>query len=140
LHPSKSTEGVRSDKPDQLWHVDTTVLRLVDGRRVYLRALIDNFSTKVLAWWAGANFDAGANAILLAKAAEAKNRPGGDEKPQSVMVDGGIENFNDVMAKLVGAQLRAPACRPGRPHARRSRLRHGHRGSGPAEGGQGESP
>jgi hypothetical protein len=44
LHPSKPTEGVRSDKPDQLWHVDTTVLRLVDGRRVYLRAIIDNFS------------------------------------------------------------------------------------------------
>jgi len=78
MHPSKPTEGVRSDKPDQLWHVDTTVLRLVDGRRVYLRAIIDNFSRKVLAWWAGANFDAGANAILLAKAAEAKNRPGGD--------------------------------------------------------------
>ena len=96
---------VRSDKPDQLWHVDTTVLRLVDGRRVYLRAIVDNFSRKVLAWWAGANFDAGANAVLLAKAAEAKNRPGGDDKPQSVMVDGGIENFNDAMAKLVGEGL-----------------------------------
>jgi len=105
LHPSKPSEGVRSDKPDQLWHVDTTMLRLVDGRRVYLRAIIDNFSRKVLAWWAGANFDAGANAILLAKAAEAKNRPGGDDKPQSVMVDGGIENFNDAMAKLVGEGL-----------------------------------
>jgi transposase-like protein len=101
VHPSKPTEGIRSEKPDQLWHVDTTVLRLVDGRHVYLRAIIDNFSRKVLAWWAGATFDAGANAILLANAAAAKNRPGGDEMPQSVMVDGGIENFNDAMRKLV---------------------------------------
>ena len=101
VHPSKPTEGIRSDKPDGLWHVDTSVLRLLDGRKVYLRAIIDNFSRKVLSWWVGEEFEVGANAGLLAKAADAKDRPGGDDKPQSVMVDGGVENFNEALSKLI---------------------------------------
>ena len=105
VHPRKPTEGIRADKPDGLWHVDTSVLRLLDGTRVYLRAIVDNFSRKVLSCWAGETFDAGANAKLLAKAAEAKDRPGADEKPQSVMVDGGIENFNEAVDKLVNQGL-----------------------------------
>jgi hypothetical protein len=27
-----------------MWHIDTTVIRLLDGTRAYLHAVIDNFS------------------------------------------------------------------------------------------------
>ena len=33
-----------------MWHVDTTVIRLLDGTRAYLHAVIDNFSRRILAW------------------------------------------------------------------------------------------
>jgi transposase InsO family protein len=34
-----------------MWHIDTTVIRLLDGTRAYLHAVIDNFSRRILAWW-----------------------------------------------------------------------------------------
>jgi len=33
-----------------MWHIDTTVVRLLDGTRAYLHAVIDNFSLRILAW------------------------------------------------------------------------------------------
>jgi len=34
-----------------MWHIDTTVIRLLDGTRAYLHAVIDNFSRRI---WRGA--------------------------------------------------------------------------------------
>lgn len=31
-----------------MWHIDTTVIRLLDESRVYLHAVIDNFSRRIL--------------------------------------------------------------------------------------------
>ena len=33
-----------------MWHIDTTVIRLLDGTRAYLQAVIDNSSRRILAW------------------------------------------------------------------------------------------
>ena len=33
-----------------MWHIDTTVIRLLDGTRAYLHAVIDNFSRRILAF------------------------------------------------------------------------------------------
>jgi transposase InsO family protein len=33
-----------------MWHIDTTVIRLLDGTRAYLHAVIDNFSRRILGW------------------------------------------------------------------------------------------
>jgi hypothetical protein len=30
-----------------MWHIDTTVIRLLDGTRAYLHAVIDNFSRRI---------------------------------------------------------------------------------------------
>ena len=37
-------------RPDELWHIDTTIIRLVDGTKAYLHAVIDNFSRRILGW------------------------------------------------------------------------------------------
>jgi hypothetical protein len=50
VHPSKPRVGVRTTRADEMWHIDTTVIRLLDGTRAYLHAVIDNFSRRILAW------------------------------------------------------------------------------------------
>jgi transposase InsO family protein len=39
-----------------MWHIDTTVIRLLDGTRAYLHAVIDNFSRRILAWQVAETF------------------------------------------------------------------------------------
>ena len=41
---------MRASKPDEIWHIDTSSVRLVDGTKVWLHAVIDEFSRKILAW------------------------------------------------------------------------------------------
>lgn len=33
VHPAKPTVGVRATKPNEYWHVDATILRLLDGTK-----------------------------------------------------------------------------------------------------------
>jgi putative transposase len=50
VHPAKANVGLRTTAPDEMWHIDTTVIRLLDGTRAYVHAVIDNFSRRILAW------------------------------------------------------------------------------------------
>lgn len=49
LHPPKPKDGVRATRPNELWHIDVTLIKLLDGTRPYLHAVIDNYSRKLLA-------------------------------------------------------------------------------------------
>jgi putative transposase len=40
--------GLRTTKPDEMWHIETTVIRLFGGTRAYLHAVIRNFSRRFL--------------------------------------------------------------------------------------------
>jgi transposase InsO family protein len=57
LYPAKPKVGVRASKPNEIWHIDLTVLRLLDGTRAYVHAVIDNFSRRILAWTMAAKVD-----------------------------------------------------------------------------------
>ena len=37
-------------RPNEYWQIDATVIRLTTGIRIYLQAVIDNFSRRILAW------------------------------------------------------------------------------------------
>jgi hypothetical protein len=50
VHPKSPSLGVRAARPDELWHIDTTVIRLHDARRAFLHAVSDNYSRCILAW------------------------------------------------------------------------------------------
>ena len=80
--------------------MDTTLIRLVDGSKAYLHAVIDNFSRRVLAWRVHASFLPAVTAELLIEAANAAET----SKPQ-VLVDGGIENYNNAVDRLVDSGL-----------------------------------
>ena len=59
--------GLRKTGPNDVWHIDTTVIRLLDGSRAYLHAVIDNYSRRILAWQVADAFaPANSVAVLLA--------------------------------------------------------------------------
>lgn len=75
VHPRTPSVGVRSSRPDELWHIDTTVIRLLDGTRAYLHAVIDNYSRRILAWRvADRSTAANSVAVLLAASGQANRR------------------------------------------------------------------
>lgn len=87
VHPAKPRVGVRATRANEIWHIDTTILRLVNGGRVYLHAVIDNYSRRILALRMLDRFHPVITAQLLLDASNAMD----SEKP-TVVVDGGVEN------------------------------------------------
>ncbi len=100
VHPAKPKVGIRAASPNEIWHVDITVIRLLNGSRVYLQAVIDNFSRRILAWKASEAFDPTATARLLIDASKSLL----DEKP-TLLADGGVENFNSAVDELIESGL-----------------------------------
>jgi len=80
--------------------MDTTLIRLLDGRRVYLQAVIDNFSRRILSWKVTPSFNPLATVEILLTAAKGV----GSDKPL-LLVDGGIENYNGAVDELITSGL-----------------------------------
>ena len=100
VHPAKPKVGIRASHANEIWHVDTTLIRLLDGSRAYLHAVIDNFSRRILAWRVAESFQPGVTAQLLLDASKSMT----SDKPM-VLVDGGVENFNSAVDQLVETGL-----------------------------------
>ena len=67
VHPDKPRVGLRARRPDAAWHVDTTIVKLLDGTKAYVHAVIDNYSRRILAWHLADRLRPGSTlAILLA--------------------------------------------------------------------------
>jgi transposase InsO family protein len=110
MYPSLPKEGVRASRPDEVWHVDVTIFKLLDGTRAYLHAVIDNFSRRVLAWrLTDRLLPGGTVAILL----EAARTLAGGTVP-TLFADSGSENVNGKVDALVEAGRRgsSSACWP----------------------------
>ncbi len=90
IHPPKPTVGVRASQPNQIWHVDTSVIRLLDGTKVYLQAVMDNYSRKILAWMVSERFDPTSTCHVLLAAGKHLVTAG---RP-FVYADSGVENVN----------------------------------------------
>jgi transposase InsO family protein len=107
IHPKMPMVGLRTTRPDEAWHLDTTVLRLLDGSKAYVHAVIDNFSRRILAFRVGDHFDVGnAIAVLMdaVRNATASKDTGASATPM-LMVDGGIENYNSRVDELAASGL-----------------------------------
>jgi putative transposase len=48
IHPPKPTVGVRTSPSNEIWHVDTMLINLLDGTKAYLQAVIDTFLARFL--------------------------------------------------------------------------------------------
>jgi transposase InsO family protein len=105
-----STVGVRATQANETWHVDTSILRLLDGTRAYLHAVIDNYSRKILAWTVAARLDPTATCQLLLAAGRHLVFAG---RPL-LYADSGVENVNGAVEgrqepRTCGASCREPS-------------------------------
>ena len=98
LHPAKPKVGLRTTRPDQAWHIDTTVIRLLDGSKAFLHAVIDNFSRRILAWRLADKFDPANTIALLLEAERGTAR---SNEPPMVVADAGVENVNAQIDELI---------------------------------------
>src|SRR6185295_11051488 len=86
------------DPSQREWHIDTTVIRLLDGSRVYLHAVIDNFSRRILAWRVAETF-APANSVAVLVEAGQGATP--SATTPVVLADAGVENVNAQVDELI---------------------------------------
>lgn len=95
VYPAKPKEGLRATRRNEYWQIDATVIRLTTGVRIYLQAVIDNFSRRILAWRVSDKLSSAATRELLIEASGDLPRA---EANASVLVvtDGGSENFGAV--------------------------------------------
>ena len=70
-------------------HIDTTVIRLLDGNTAYVHAVIDNFSRRILALRVADTF-APANSVAVLVHASRGATP--SETTPVVLADAGVEN------------------------------------------------
>jgi transposase InsO family protein len=81
-----------------VWHIDTTVIRLLDGTRAYLHAVIDNFSRRILAWRVAETFAPVNSVAVLVEAGRAATP---SETTPVVLADSGVENVNAHVDELL---------------------------------------
>lgn len=93
---------VRAKGPDEIWHIDTSSVRLLDGTKVWLHAVIDNFSRRVLAWRVADRFEIANTVTVLDEAV--RSAVTRDRQP-ALMTDGGVENYNERVDQLEGQGL-----------------------------------
>src|SRR4029453_1232927 len=98
IHPAKPKVGLRTSGPDETWHIDTTVIRLLDGTRAYLHAVIDNFSRRILAWRVADTFAPGNTVAVLLEASRGATR---SASAPLVWADAGVENVNAQVDALI---------------------------------------
>ena len=98
VHPAKPKVGLRTTRADEMWHIDTTVIRLLDGTRAYLHAVIDNFSRRILAWRVADMFAPGNSVAVLL---EASRRVASSDTTPVVLADSGVENVNAQVDALI---------------------------------------
>ena len=88
MYPEKPKVGIRAASPNEYWHIDVTVIKLLDGTKTYLHAVIDNLSRRILAWQLAERLSPTTTCEILKQAG--KNL----EMTPTLVADSGVENVN----------------------------------------------
>ncbi len=103
VYPVKRKIGIRANAPGELLHLDVTIIRLLDGTRAYLHAVIDNYSRRILSWSLEERLGSGGTCRILR---EAVLQLGDCPDHPIVVADSGSENVNGAVEDLLdGAGL-----------------------------------
>ncbi|EHQ04831.1 hypothetical protein [Leptonema illini] len=89
--------GIRATAPFRLLHMDTTILRTLDGTRVYIHFIKDNFSRAILGWVASLDATSLNPARNLIQVCEKFNL---FHREIDLMCDDGTENKGEVSVFL----------------------------------------
>jgi transposase InsO family protein len=95
VYPEKPKTGIRATHANEYWHIDVTVIRLLDDTKCYLHAVIDNFSRRILSWRLAKQLAPTTTCEILQ---EAGNNL--DQTP-TVVADSGVENVNARVDQLM---------------------------------------
>ena len=96
LHPPQPKLGFRAAAPNEAWHIDVTIIKLLDGTKAYLHAVIDNYSRRILAWTVGDKLNPMNTCLVLNQAAAHLS-----DSETKVCMDSGVENLNKDVDKLL---------------------------------------
>ena len=95
VYPEKPKIGIRATHPNEYWHIDVTVIRLVDDTKAYLHAVIDNFSRRIVSWRLAKRLDPTTTCEILKEAGRNLQRT------PTVVADSGVENVNAGVDQLM---------------------------------------
>ena len=101
VYPAKPKIGIRAKAPGELLHLDVTIIRLLDGTRAYLHAVIDNYSRRILSWTLEERLGSSGTCRILREAVIQLNEYPGHAV---VIADSGGENVNGAVDDLLGAE------------------------------------
>ena len=94
VYPTKSMIGIRAARPNELWHIDQTIIKIKSGTKVYIQSVVDNMSRMVLATKPTLDCGGVRTKELLLLAAQNARSLGFTDNPV-LMSDNGSENIND---------------------------------------------
>jgi putative transposase len=98
VYPAKPKIGIRAKAPGELLHLDVTIIKLLDGTRAYLHAVIDNYSRRILSWTLEDRLGSGGTCQIVREAAvQLINRSG----VTTIVADSGSENVNGEVDELL---------------------------------------
>jgi transposase InsO family protein len=100
IYPQRPKVGIRASAPGQILHLNQAILRLQDGTKAFVQAVIDNFSRYVLAWSVSRDYG-GIRTKALFEAAISKAKSLGLDLIPDVWMDSGTENLNSDVNTLV---------------------------------------
>jgi putative transposase len=106
LYPAKPKVGLRTRAPNEAWHVDVTMLKLLDGTKAYVHAVIDNFARRILAWTVAGHLDPMNTHDVLTRAA----RHLAASAKADVLMDSGVENLNGDVDPHLRCSSRGTLC------------------------------
>jgi transposase InsO family protein len=98
VYPVKPKIGIRARAPGELLHLDVTIIKLLDGTRAYLHAVIDNYSRRILSWTLEDRLGSGGTCQILREAA---SQMSARSKGTTVVADSGSENVNQAVDDLL---------------------------------------
>lgn len=96
--------GIRSSKPNEIWHIDVTEVPAGPRQKLYIQAVIDNFSRFVLAWTVTDTINAETTVETLAKARQQVDALLNTYAVANVMMDPGKENRNDRVQRFIASK------------------------------------
>lgn len=96
--------GIRSQKPNEIWHIDVTEVPIGHGVKFYIQAVIDNFSRYVLAWNITDKISANSTVKTLSMAKLKVSALLNTQENPNVMMDPGKENNNHAVQKFIASK------------------------------------
>ena len=101
VYPAKPKIGIRAKAPGELLHLDVTIIRLLDGTRAYLHAVIDNYSRRILSRTLEERLGSGGTCQILREAVVQLNNC---SEHTIVVSDSGSENVNGAVDDLLDGE------------------------------------